>query len=166
MCGQRVDVGATHASPLHVPGPPGLNARTYESRWNMTFSNRQFPFGFSILFGALLLWTIGDQDLARADQLDDACRSKCNEIIQAQKDTKGGLPPQDFFTTCVDACKRAAMIKSEADIPGYCRASCQEALRKVNLQGDAAKMKECTEKCVESGVKSFRKGRSQQQKAP
>ncbi|MBI4965107.1 MAG: hypothetical protein HY913_17670 [Desulfomonile tiedjei] len=130
----------------------------------MESRNRQLLMGFSVLLGALLLWTVGGQGLASADQLDDQCRSKCNATAQDIKSKMGTVPSQEMIATCVESCKRIAQIKSEAEIPKYCRSTCEEALRKANRHGDSDHMKACCDKCAQALLKSFRESRAQQQK--
>lgn len=101
-------------------------------------------------------------DVSLGDQLEDACRARCRQVADAQSKQKGALPAAQAFGACMDACKRAAAVKTEADIPEFCKASCEDALKRMNRAGSAADLKECVDRCVEIGTQKLRRSKPQQ----
>jgi len=117
-----------------------------------------------LLWGAVLvvigsITASGFWDAAHADALEDACKAKCRQIADAQSKEKGGLPAAQAFDACMDSCKRAASIKSEADVPGFCKAVCENALKRMNRAGNKADMKECVDRCVNEVTQKLRQAK-------
>jgi hypothetical protein len=109
-----------------------------------------------------LLVASGSWDISRADKVEDVCKERCRQVAEQQAKQKGALPPAQVFGACMDACKRAASVKTEADIPGYCQASCEDALKRMNRSGNAAELKECVNRCMEIATKKLQQGKQQQ----
>jgi hypothetical protein len=124
---------------------------------------QSIPFAWSVIILIVgQFMASGSWDISRADKLEDACKERCRQVAEEQSKQKGGLPAAQAFGACMDACKRAASVKSEADIPDYCKASCEDALKRMNHAGNAAELKECVTRCMEIATKKLRQGQQQQ----
>jgi hypothetical protein len=104
----------------------------------------------------------GIDDVSWGDQLDDACRARCRQVADAASKDKRGLPAAQAFGACMDSCKRLALIKTEADIPEFCKGTCEDALKRMNRNGTPAQLKECVDQCVAITTEKLRKGKPQQ----
>lgn len=121
---------------------------------------RAFSWWVTVLIVGLFVAN-GAWDLSRADKLEDVCKERCRQVAEQQSKQKGSPPAAQVFGTCMDACRRLANVKSEADIPGYCKASCEDAFKRMNRTGTAAEMKECEARCIEMVTQKIRQGQQQ-----
>jgi hypothetical protein len=128
------------------------------------FRGRKIFLGFLLVPAALLLAALTFRGPAGAAQLEDVCRSRCQAMADEYKKEKGVPLPSGVFKSCVEFCMNPPQIKSEADIPDFCRSRCEQLLKNMNPGANPASMKECADRCVDQVTRKFRQSRIQGQK--
>ena len=131
----------------------------------MVCSARNLWVGLLVVSIALFQAVVTFGASSGAAQLEDVCKSRCQAMAEEYKKEKGAPLPPAALNECVDSCMHPPQIKSEADIPNFCRSRCERLLKTMNPGANAAGIKQCTDRCVDAVTQKFRESRSRSQKA-
>jgi len=102
----------------------------------------------ALVVPAFIVFSEGYAASPDGNQTADLCRKGCLQTYEAYK--KAGATVS-FIEVCVAQCKKGWVLKSESEIPGYCRETCDKFLATVPGRKNPQALKKCLENCQRDG---------------
>lgn len=110
----------------------------------------------ALVVPALVIFSAGYAAPPDTDPITDACRKGCLQTYEAYK--KAGATAS-FVEICVAQCKKGWALRTEGEIPGYCRETCDKFLATVPGGKNPQALKKCMENCQRDGARMLKRQR-------